>query len=229
MTLFPFKSRWITLFRWRKATPSRICWVYKAKTLSGRGPNLWAKKEIDQREFEWAALLWFGKRSEGHLWRMLAMDPPGTYSMKMETTCWYKEVPRKPTMLMCLSVFSSSTSSCRRLYSPFASLGLEVSRLTCFTAINWPWLVRPQYTWWEVLVIKYLWISVYVHLYRIARMCKKKKPSVNWRENTHCSIRSSAEHFTLGPSDAVLWICPTAQCIWSVCWYELRYRKIRKK
>lgn len=175
MTLFPFKSRWITLFRWRKATPSRICWVYKAKTLSGRGPNLWAKKKIDQREFEWPSLLWFGKRSEGHLWRMLAMDPPGTYSMKMETTCWYKEVPRKPTMLLCLSVFSSSTSSCRRLYSPFASLGLEVSRLTCFTAINWPWLVRPQYTWWEVLVIKYLWISVYVHLYRIACMCKKKK------------------------------------------------------
>lgn len=81
------------------------------------------------------------------------MDPPGMYSINIETTCCWSEVPRKPTMLVCLRVLSSSTSPCRRMYSVLAASGSEESRLTCFTAISWPWLVRPQYTWEEEAVV----------------------------------------------------------------------------
>lgn len=77
------------------------------------------------------------------------MEPPGMYSMKMDTTRWWNEVPKKPTMLACRRVFRSSTSPCRWAYSPSAAAGSEASRLTCFTATSWPWLVRPQYTWWD--------------------------------------------------------------------------------
>ncbi|KAG9462092.1 hypothetical protein GDO78_014926 [Eleutherodactylus coqui] len=87
----------------------------------------------------WRLYLLITRSCSGPKWRkMLEMEPPGTYSMKMVTTVSSKDVPKYPTILTCFSVFSKSTSSCNFLYSFWWAAGWAPCNVTCLAAMSSP-------------------------------------------------------------------------------------------